>query len=320
MSSEEARAASVMPKPTATTARYDVRGSPAEVACRTSGRRRKLRSCLRTFSPVVILIATDISNPFYAELISTARAALGDRYELLLFASDPGGQADAANVRRLLSLRPAGLLIDAPTTELVNGLPAGTTAVLLDAPDLDGDWPTVNIDVAGGAAELARHLAGLGHRRVAYLDSVIDAGTFRVRRQAFLAAATELGMDTDPGARSLAAIDDAARTFSAAWPRWQGSGVTAAVGCTDTHAYGILEAARSAGVRVPDELAVAGFDDLPYSRHTTPSLTSVLLPAAELGSSAGTALRGMTEGDGAPGSQVMLPTRLVVRQSTQPDS
>ncbi|MFB9573807.1 LacI family DNA-binding transcriptional regulator [Streptomyces yanii] len=275
-------------------------------------------SLSKGFSPVVVLIATDITNPFYAELISAARAALGDRYELLLSVSDPGSPTDPASIPRLISQRPAGFLIDAPNAELVASLPAGTRAVLLDAPGLSTTWPTVNLDVAGGAAELARHLADLGHRRVAYLDSVVEVETFRVRREAFCDTAADLGLEVGCQASSLTAVDDAASAFAKVWPAWQAAGISAVVGCTDTHAYGILAAARVAGVSVPDALAVAGFDDLPYSRHMSPSLTSVSLPARELGDAAGRALRAIIEG-GDPGDhQVMLTSRLIRRDSTVP--
>lgn len=275
-------------------------------------------SLSKGFSPIVVLVATDIANPFYAELIAAARTALGDRYELLLFVSDPGSQADADNIRRLVSLRPAGFLIDAPNADLLDGLPAETPAVLLDAPGLSDSWPAVNLDVAGGAAELARHLAGLGHRHVGYLDSTVDADTFRVRREAFLSAAAELGMEAGQRASSLTTIDAAAEAFAEVWPQWRDAGVTAVVGCTDIHAYGILDSARAAGVSVPDELAVAGFDDLPYSRYTTPSLTTVRLPSGELGSDAGAALRALIEGEVLDEATVMLASELVIRDSTQP--
>ncbi|WP_051939509.1 LacI family DNA-binding transcriptional regulator [Phaeacidiphilus oryzae] len=269
------------------------------------------------FSPVVLLIATDITNPFYAGLIASARAALGERYELLLSVSDPGSPTDPASIPRLLSQRPAGCLIHAPSAELVARLPAGTRAVLLDAPGLAADWPTVNLDVAGGASELARHLAGLGHRRVGYLDSVVPAETFRVRREAFRATAAESGLEVAHPVRSLTDAGDAARVFTEHWPAWRDAGVSVVVGCTDTHALGVLSAARAAGIGIPAELAVAGFDNLPYSRDASPGLTTVDFPAERLGRAAGEALRSLIEGDPAqPPPRITLESRLIPRGST----
>jgi len=273
-------------------------------------------SLSKGYSPIVVLVATDIANPFYSELITAARSALGDRYELLLSVSDVGSQAGPPSLRRLLSLRPAGFLIDAPTPALVASIPDGTNVVLLDAPDIASSWPTVNLDVTSGAAALARHLAALGHRRVAYLDSVIDVATFHERREAFAYTAAEAGVTVEPVARSLTSVDHARRTFADAWPGWQASGVTAVVGCTDTHAYGVLEHAAALGLAVPGDLAVAGFDDLPQSRQTNPPLTSVRLPARDLGAAAARTLRTLIEGGEEAAPAALLDSELLVREST----
>lgn len=267
---------------------------------------------------VVVLVATDIANPFYSELIAAARAALGERFELLLSVSGPGHPADPDSIRRLLSLRPAGFLLDAPTPELVAALPAGTPAVLLDAPGLTSERPRVDLDVAAGAVSVAEHLAAAGHRDVAYLGSVIDAATFRARREAFLEAAERLGMTVHGEASCLTEVQAAREAFDAAWPGWRRDGVSAVVCCTDTHAYGVLEGAGAAGVQLPGELAVTGFDDLPSSRLTAPPLTSVRLPSGELGAQAGRALLAAIEGGdaGAAGAEVLLPAELVVRTSS----
>jgi DNA-binding LacI/PurR family transcriptional regulator len=92
--------------------------------------------------------------------------------------------------------------------------------------------------------------------------------------------------------------------------------VTAVVCGTDTHAYGVLQEARVAGVRIPEELAVAGFDDLPYSATSNPGLTSVHLPATPLGLKAGEQLRRLMEGKPLEQNEVTLESSLVVRGST----
>src|SRR4051794_30677707 len=129
-------------------------------------------------SSIVILVAPDIANPFYARMVAGARESLGGDYQLLLHVADPGGLPLADDVRRLLALRPAGLLVDAPDARFLEDLSAATPMVLLDAPGLESKWPSVNLDVAHGAQELAAHLAQMGHRQVAYLDSVTGAATF----------------------------------------------------------------------------------------------------------------------------------------------
>jgi DNA-binding LacI/PurR family transcriptional regulator len=251
-------------------------------------------------------------------VIGGVRESLGPNYQLLLSVTDSGEFPKATDVRKLMSLRPAGLLVDAPNAGFLADLSVAGPLVLLDAPGLESFAPAVNLDVAQGARELAAHLAEADHRRVAYLDSVTGTETFRIRREAFLAEAAARGMSVDPDHMPATTIDvgAAAAAFAGAWQGWQRAGVTAVVCATDTHAYGVLQEARVAGVRIPAELAVAGFDDLPYSATSSPGLTSVHLPAANLGLKAGEQLRRLMEGQALEQEQLVLGSSLVVRGST----
>lgn len=275
-------------------------------------------SLAKGVSSIVILVAPDISNPFFAKVIAGVRESLGADYQLLLSVTDAGEFPQADDVRKLMALRPAGLLVDAPNADFLEELSAAGPLVLLDAPGLESYAPSVNLDVAHGARELAAHLADLGHTRVAYVDSVTGTATFDVRRNAFLEEAKERGISVPPECIMSTTIDvgAAAEAFAQAWPLWQRSGITAVVCGTDTHAYGVLQEARVAGVRIPGELAVAGFDDLPYSATSNPGLTSVHLPATPLGLKAGEQLRGLMEGRPLEQPQLTLESSLVVRGST----
>lgn len=275
-------------------------------------------SLAKGVSSIVILVAPDISNPFFAKVIAGVRESLGSDYQLLLSVTDAGEFPRADDVRKLLALRPAGLLVDAPNAAFLEELSVAGPLVLLDAPGLETYAPSVNLDVAHGARELAAHLAASGHKRAAYVDSVTGTATFEVRRAAFLDEASARGISVAAAHITSTTIDvgAAAAAFAAAWPDWQRAGVTAVVCGTDTHAYGVLQEARVAGVRIPEELAVAGFDDLPYSATSNPSLTSVHLPATALGLKAGEQLRGIMEGRVLEQPQLTLESSLVVRGST----
>ncbi|WP_171027088.1 LacI family DNA-binding transcriptional regulator [Pseudarthrobacter sp. NamB4] len=275
-------------------------------------------SLARGVSSIVVMVAPDISNPFFAKVIAGVRESLGPQYQLLLSVTDAGEFPQADDVRRLMSLRPAGLLVDAPNAGFLEDLASPSPLVLLDAPGLEGYAPSVNLDVASGARQLAAHLAGAGHREAAYVDSVTGTETFALRRQAFLdeAASHGLHLAADRIISTTVDVGSAASAFAAAWPEWQREGVTAVVCCTDTHAYGVLQEARVAGVKIPEQLAVAGFDDLPYSATSNPGLTSVHLPATPLGLRAGEQLRRLMEGKPLDKTAVTLESSLVVRGST----
>lgn len=279
---------------------------------------RVASSLSRGSSSYVILVAPDIANPYFGKVITGVKEALGSSYQLLLSVSDIGKVPQAVDVRTLFAFRPAGLLVDAPNAQFLEDLAIEAPTVLLDAPDITGGAPSVDMDVAAGARALAEHLAAGGHRSVAYLDAITATATFALRREAFVDRAQELGVraGSGPTPQSIIDLDDAARAFGRAWPGWKAQGVTAVVCATDTQAYGVLHAARGLGMEVPADLAVAGFDNLPYSQISRPSLTSVELPGRELGHAAATRLRALME-DREPDAAVpLLRSRLVIREST----
>lgn len=266
----------------------------------------------------VILVAPDISNAFYSQVITGIRQAISPNFQLLLSVTDNGHFPDVNDVRKLFALRPAGLLVDAPSAQFLAELAVEGPIVLLDAPGISTAAPTVNLDVEAGAIQLAEHLHFRGHRKVAYLDSVTGTLTFALRREAFSQQAQVRGIEICEGVLAASTIDmgAAAGSFLAAWPELLKAGVTAVVCCTDTHAYGVLQAAKALDLEVPRKLAVTGFDDLPYSASSHPSLTTVRLPAAQLGVSAGSQLKTLMEGQELAQTQISLPSELIVRDST----
>ena len=303
-------------------------------------------SLARGSGDLVVLIAPDLSNPFFAEVIRGVRDTIGDRFQLVLSVTERGAQPVAADVRRFERLRPAGILVDAPAAG--ESMAASVPVVLLDAPGSDGrhgggsavddadagdhgdDGPAgdagadasvdagddaVNYDLSPGVHDLVAHLHDRGHRRVGYLDGTSRAATFGVRRELFEAACAAAGITvSEITARADLTVDAAASATEHVIEAWQDDQVTAVVAAADTLAYGVLRTAGRLGIAVPEELAVAGFDDLPSSSVTAPALTSVALPGAELGRAA--ALRLLATLDGTEAESTSLPTRLVRRAST----
>lgn len=278
-------------------------------------------SLAKGVSSLVILVAPDISNPFFAKVITGVRSVLGNDYQLLLSVTDAGLSPSAAETRRLLGLRPAGLLVHAPTQEFLDDLAGPLPLVALDAPRIDESIPAVNMDVAQGAEDVVAHFAKLGHTKAAYLDASTGTDTLTVRREAFLAAAQRYGIEVLPSSIDSCMIDVkvASELFEQRWDSWRADGVTA-LGCaTDNHAFGVLHAARKLGLDIPSQLAVAGFDDLPYSATSSPGITSVRLNATEMGRQAALKLREILDGRSPQELQSTLPSSLMVRGSTQPE-
>ena len=205
-------------------------------------------------------------------------------------------------------------------------------AVLVDRPEAEGA-PSVGIDDVGAAREIAGHLIGLGHERLAVISfelspeaegGLVDErrrmeATYlpsRGRLEGYAAAVEAAGMSWDdvPVYECLENVPqggrEAARVLLAARPR-----PTALICLSDQLALGVLEWAREAGIAVPRELSVVGFDDVPEAARSEPPLTTINQPHMEKGLRAGSLLIAQLSGERAPRSEV-LPTRLVVRGST----
>jgi DNA-binding LacI/PurR family transcriptional regulator len=187
----------------------------------------------------------------------------------------------------------------------------GLPLVVVDEPRLAGH-AFVGIEQRNGARLAVEHLLALGHRRFAVLAAPVRRAVHRERLGGYRDALDAAGIawPAVPCFAMRATVPEqgleGARLALAAEPR-----PTALVAATDQLALGALEAAREAGVRVPEELSIVGFDDVPGAAWSRPALTTVRQPLLEKGEVAGRLLSG-----GADGREVILPVELVVRGST----
>ncbi|MFF7989153.1 LacI family DNA-binding transcriptional regulator [Kitasatospora xanthocidica] len=185
------------------------------------------------------------------------------------------------------------------------------------------------VDIANDAAmaEVVRHLAGLGHRRIGYLGAAEELPWMAARRAGFLAEAHRLGLAAValPGAEALPGTGVAAGTgvtgpsaVSAVRALLRGPDRPTAVAAgSDLLALDVYEAVRAEGLAVgPGGVAVTGFHDTPLCRHLHPALTSVRLPLRAIAAALVDRLLGRLRGDAAPASGLELPTELVVRGSS----
>lgn len=270
-------------------------------------------------SDLVILIAPDISNPFFAGVVAGVKEVLGSRFQLLLSVTDDGNLPRAQDVRASLEFRPAALLIFAPNESFIHDIQGHAPMVLIDAPGFEAVAPTINIDIVASARMLGEHLTGLGHRSFGYLDSKTGSGTFELRHSAIMTEVAKSGGReslVEPKPVSLVEFDAAATAFLAAWPTWQADGVTCVICATDIQAYGVIKAARTLGLRIPQDLSVASFDNLSYSAISSPSLTSVELPSKELGKAAAQHALAMIDGVQSEAVHEVFAGALYVREST----
>ena len=169
-----------------------------------------------------------------------------------------------------------------------------------------------------GARAVTRHLIELGHRRIGVITGPPSWRTRDDRVGGHLAALAEAGVLGDP---ELMRCGEPATT-TGVWAGGELLGLrpqpSAVVCFNDKVAVGVLEAAVARGLRVPEDLSVAGFDDIDVSRATTPRLTTVRQPLQEMGRTAVTMLMRQLGGHAHEALSMELETRLVVRESTGP--
>ncbi|MFI6518338.1 LacI family DNA-binding transcriptional regulator [Spirillospora sp. NPDC050679] len=268
---------------------------------------RNLR--LGTTRTVMLMVPTLITPFFGAVHAGAARVAARHGFGLVVYPwPDDAGPADSpfAAPREAID----GILASSLPREVPDGFP-GTPVVMLDS-DPAGAETTVNFAVADGMRAIAAHLGALGHRRIGHVAAEPDQWTFHVRGAALAAAVAAL-----PGGaltRAATAIDIAAAKAAAGRLLDAPERPTALVCDDDVLAAGAYKAARARGLEVPGDLSVTGMDDVLVATALEPELTTVRLPAEELGAQGMAALLELL-GGGRPASR-SLPGRLVVRGST----
>lgn len=275
-------------------------------------------SSLRRRSTNVIGILIPEFEPFSTELLKgISSAAEGTGYELLAYSGNLGHD-QVGWERRSLS-RLAGTLIDgavvvAPTASVTD---APIPVVAVD-PHTGRTGPsTIEADNVGGARSATQHLIDLGHRRIAHVRGREDLVSARLREQGYREALEAAGIPFDPdlvrvGGYRAAETSDAARELLTLPQR-----PTAVFSANDLSAIRVLEIAAELGLRVPEDLSVVGFDNVPEAANAVPALTTVAQPLREMGAEAVRILLSLMGGEPVE-EHLYLPATLVVRASTAP--
>lgn len=277
---------------------------------------RSLRS--RRTDVIGILVAE--FEPFSAEILKGAGLALRNtRYELLAYtgAHTSGGPGWE---RRYLS-RLSGTLVDGAVlvTPSVVDVEAEVPLVAIDPHRGGPGLPSVESDNLAGAHAATRHLVQLGHRRVAFLTGRPDLRSSELRLAGYRRALAEAQVPFDP---ALVTEGSYSRELARASARDLLTGPhrpTAVFAANDLSALGTLDLARDLGLRVPHDLSVIGFDDIPEAAQADPPLTTVHQPIQRMGRTAVDMLVARLEG-APPHAEgpVVLETRLVLRATTAP--
>ena len=276
------------------------------------------RSLVSGRSRIVGLIVSDITNPFFPELVKGfENAATKHGYEVLLANTEYDSSRMANGVRRMLERKVDAVAI--MTSEMDPSLTQQLTRrsipmVFLDVGEVARHVSNVRIDYALGISQAVEHLLDWGHRRVAFISGPDDLKSSRIRRTAFLKAMNERGLDECPIETGNHRIDGG---FNAMGRILGQAPLPTAVLCSnDLTAIGALRAIRRRGFQVPEDISVVGFDDILLAEFTEPPLTTVRLPRGELAGKAFEVLLASLSDTKSMGAEYTISTQLVVREST----
>lgn len=280
---------------------------------------------LRNHRTNVIGILVWAIEPYSAELLKgAARALRGTGYELVVYST--GGEAGGRTgwERRYLS-RLLGTLIDGAVlvTPTLGTTEAGSPIVAVDPhTGKDGSW-TVEADNVRGARTAVEHLLRWGHRRIGYLGRPPrDLESSEQREAGYRGALQAAGIAFDPDLVRNAGYEENESTDAVHALLTQPQRPTAVFAANDVTAIATMETAQALGLRIPDDLSVIGFDNVPESAMVEPGLTTIEQPLQLMGQRAVEMLLDLLADREPAERRLTLPTRLVVRGScaAPPDS
>ncbi len=273
---------------------------------------------------LVGLVVPELTNPVFPAFAQVTETALSDRgYTPLLCTQSPGGTTEDQYVEMLLEHGVDGIVF-------VSGLHADTSAsseryqrlrsrglpfVLINGYLAGLDVPAVSTDDASAMEQALRHLISLGHHAIGLAIGPMRFVPAQRKKAAFCALLERRLRDDDPARHVVSTLFTVEGGQAAATELFE-SGHTAIVCGSDLMALGAIRAARSCGLRVPEDVSVVGFDDSPLIAFTEPPLTTIRQPVAAMGRAAVEALISEIHGTPVSHAEMLFHPELVVRNST----
>jgi len=266
------------------------------------------------------LIVSEITNPFFPELIQRFEdIAVEHGYEILISSTNYDPARMALCIRRMLERRAEGVAVMTFGVEKPLLEQLAERKVPLVFVDVGPERPGISllrVDYHHGIRQGVQHLAALGHRQIAFVSGPKRLHSAQSRVAAFSKSLAECAIAADPawiveGDHTMEGGMDAMDRLLKVKP------LPTAVMCSnDMTAIGVLHKLYRAGLRVPDDLSVIGFDDIHIAQVTIPPLTTIQMSCLELARAAVTALRAHVEEGGDAKRHYKINTHLVVREST----
>ena len=277
------------------------------------------RSLITSRTSTIGVLLPDLYGEFFSEVIrGIEQTAQHHGYHLLVSSSHDGRPALEAALRSMRG-RVDGLIVMWPEMDAdiaVRNLPAGFPVVLLNSPASAGAFDVITIANFDGARAMVRHLLELGHKRIAIIKGAEGNVDAAERLRGYRAALAEGGVVASPELEVAGDFNEESGFRATTELMLCEARPSAIFAANDAMAVGALSALRESGLRVPDDVALAGFDDIPMARYMDPPLSSVHVDISALGEHATRRLlAAMRETEKHEHCSETLPTTLVVRRS-----
>lgn len=279
------------------------------------------RSLKSNTTKTIGMLIPNCSNPYFAEIVrSVEDHCFGAGYTLILCNTDDDPHRQGVYLQVLSEKRIDGMIIistgeDQDLLRLLQGLPIPT--VLLDREIDEVHCDLVETAHVPGGLMATQHLIDLGHRRIACLAGPADLTSSTQRIEGWRSALAQHGL-TQESADLLWHSDFSSQggftTMQSILASPQRP--TAVFVCNDLMGMGALSAAHEAGVRVPQDMSLIGFDDIELARFASPALTTIAQPKHRIGVTAVDMLLERIQGGRVQARQVRLQPELIVRHST----
>lgn len=276
------------------------------------------RNFSKSRSFAILVLVPDIANPFFSRVIKGIEEVAHQKGYSVLLGNTCYSEDRELTYTNLVDTRQADGVI-----QLGPNLPFENCETMPSVPFVQaceclktGNFPTVEVDNVDASKRIVEHLLGLGHRKIACILGPETSPLTSDRLHGYELALENAGIEID---RNLLFSGDFTMNsgFNTAPMLIQQQNRPTATFCmNDEMAIGLIRGLSSAGLRVPQDMSIAGFDDIEYAKYSEPPLTTVSQPTEDLGRTAMNYLYDLLEKESSSHVETVLPTQLVIREST----
>ena len=268
---------------------------------------------------IITVLVPNLTDPFFAAVIAALEGlAQADEFDIIVASSNANEEIERARLAALLSWRPSGVVVvphrdDFPNRTMLDGLDLPYVVMDRVATDLPVDAVVTANHVA--TAEAAAHLLDNGHRELLVVTSTFRLENIRQRYQGVVDRFAERGLAAPPSLEVGLTFETVADRLGA----WLAANrrPTAFLTVTNFVTMGVLAHLAQAGLSVPQDVSLVGYDDYPWMRAASPAVTAIRQDVTALAAEVWTLLRLRMDGDAAPPRRTTVPCRLVLRDSVR---